>query len=203
MFVFLLLTGCPTPDLIANPTGSCEAADDGARTCYHNPVAGDQYLPDCDPPLKRELWRVFAQSNDTSYVIPRPDGDRRLAELCVSDDAELLGLLNTYTLCGTPNIDKINAMKPADALVVTHALHERLDFEAVDYGSNDWGLDPWVPDTDLIDACALNTDPELDAICAAFVPRAEGESCPDMAIMFDETEARGLAELLDELYGVP
>lgn len=201
MLLTLLLAGCPAGDIIANPTGDCVPDDDGSRTCYHSPEPKDQYLPDCDAPLDRELWRVFAQSADSAYVIPRPDGDARVATLCAGDDAALVALLDQYTLCGTPDIDRINAMLPADALTITHAMHAILSFSAVEQGDA-WGIDPWVPDTDLVDACALSQDPALDEVCTMIAGRIEGGTCTDIGYLLDEDAATGLAALLNQLYGV-
>lgn len=163
----LWLAACPAA-VVENPSGDCEAADDGGRRCYHAPEPGDQYLPDCDLPIDREYWRVFAQSEDSAYLIPRPDGAGLTWGICDGEDAELAALFDQYTLCA-PQVDValVNALPPADALAIAHALHERLVFTVVDLGRGAGAVEPAPIPTDLAEACAgpAAGDPALVDLC--------------------------------------
>ena len=195
----ILLVACG-PE-IDHPSGDCQADDDGSRLCYHSPEPGDTYLPDCEAPLQREYWRVFAQSEDSAYVIPRPDGATALAQLCEEADEATAALLESYTLCGQTDIDLVNAMDPADALEITHLLHERLAFTVVDLGEGYFDVDPFVPMDDVLAACET-AGAELDAYCEFQESRVDGDGCTDIAYLPTEEEAVALAAAVNALYGI-
>jgi hypothetical protein len=197
--LLLVLLGCAQVD---NPTGDCKAGSNGAHAGYSVPDRGDTYLPDCDAPLDRELWRVFAQPEGTAYIIPRPDASGLTYDLC--DDAELGPVFERTGLC-EPVADPavVNALTPEDALTVTHALHERLTFVAVDNGDS-WSLDPFAPPGDLADACdaGLEDEPGASGLCEEMKDRASGRDRTDIARLWGETETRLAADALNDLYGV-
>ncbi len=202
--VVLALAGCGEPD-IDNPTGDCEPDDDGARVCYHSPDSSDQYLPDCDPPLNQELWRVFAQDTGTAYMIPRPDTMGIETGICDGDDADLDALFRDNGLCEeVADPDVVNSMTPADALAISHELHQRLEFEAVSYGDDTWGISPWAPDSDLLDACdgPLADDAAVADMCGDLADSMGSGQCLEMAVIYDEAEATAFAAGLNLVYGV-
>lgn len=201
MLALLVLLGCPGPE-IANPTGECVAEDDGGRLCYHAPEADDTYLPDCEAPLAREYWRVFAQGEDSAYVMPRPDGSTAVEAACADEDAVLSDLLDTYTLCGSPDVDTINDMAIADALFITHALHARLVFVAVDLGEGSGDVDPFLPMDDVLAICRAAHDAILDTWCGDQEGRVDGDSCNDMGILMTAEEAEAAAAAANALYGI-
>lgn len=189
---------------VMNPTGTCRAPDSGARRGYHSPDAGDLWLPDCNNPLKREYYRVFAKSSTSAYVIPRPDGAHELELPCNDPTHVLRGLVEQYSLCqsagDTATVDKINSMPPADALALTHYMHGQLVFEPVE-GILAMNLRPYAIPSDVVDACALHPDErssELSVDCTAQQKAIDtGTDGP----LFGTT-APELAKLLNELYGV-
>lgn len=192
----LFLAGCPT---VENPTGDCAADGDGSRTCTHAPEAGDIYLPDCAAPLDREYWRVFAPSEASAYVFPRPDGATATAQACADGDADVLAALDTYGLCGGPaDPDVVNDMALVDAFTITRALHERLAFVAAD-GAGE--VDPHVPFDDAMLICA-DPDAVLDAWCAAQAARQTGDDCTDIGIVMSAEEAEAVALAANRLYGI-
>jgi len=205
--LLLALTGCPA-SLIENPTGDCEPGDDGSRICYHSSGPDDQYLPDCDAPLTRELWRVFAQDAETAYMIPRPDSLGLTFGVCGGDDADLSALFEANGLCeatvGPDTVEVLNSMTPEDALAIGHALHERLVFTAEALSGGGWWFTPWAPDVDLYDACLgpAADDADLAALCADVVSTMDAGHCEEMARGYTEAEARGVAAALNALYGV-
>src|SRR5688572_18848786 len=95
---------------IANPSGSCRAPNSGARAGYHAP-SGDQWLPDCQNPLRREYWRVFATSPTAAYTIPRLDGHPALQPACTDAQHQLAGVVRRYGLCSpatsTEDVERI------------------------------------------------------------------------------------------------
>ena len=181
---------------IENPTGTCEPDGDGSRLCYSAPAPADTYLPDCDAPLAREYWRVFAVSSESAYIIPRPDGASAVAEACAGDDADLVALLDRYTLCGSVDVEQVNDMALADALAITHALHQRLRFEAVDAN-----VEPFVPPDDGALICA-SADPAMADWCG-FQPTSDGGNCTDIGYGYaSDEEAQAVAAAANALYGV-
>lgn len=197
------LVGCPS--LVRNPTGDCTAAHDGSRPCAHAPEPGDQYLPDCRAPLQREYWRVFASAPDTAWILPRPDAAGLTHGICDGDDPELAALFERTGLCEpTPNLSRINALTPADALDVTHALHQRLDFEAVQLDGGIWAISPHAWPDDLVAAC---TGPgagmaALAEFCDTVTTTFSGGTCPEIALVMSAEVATTMADALDQLYGI-
>jgi len=175
----------PSRVAVTNPTGTCEpkenANDNGARPRYHSPAANATYLPDCNLPLKREYWRVFAVSESSAYVIPHMDtfGVASKHGVCTDEvvkrmsrgDDELAYLLKKYNLCkedlDSVDIQVLKNMKPAEALRITHALHKQLCFQAQaeppgglnpngPHKSQDglWTITPEALDDDINDVCS-------------------------------------------------
>jgi hypothetical protein len=199
-----LWAGCGAAPL-DNPSGSCGSRADGGRAGYHAP--GDsQWLPDCEPPLAREYWRVFSSDGKTGYIIPRPDGAAELQEACAAIAHQLGRLLDKYPLCRPAQTDAevkaVNSMDTADALQLTHFLHTQLRFTKIETGP---GIAPFPIPGDIIDGCALrggpSSSPELQAICE----RERERLRTGHAIGFRYT-GPGAVELvarLNELYGIP
>jgi hypothetical protein len=195
----LLAVACDRPSGVANPTGSCQPSGDGARAGYHAPGDSD-WLPDCQNPLRREYWRVFAQSSTSAYTIPRIDGDPRLQVVCADPAHALAPLTMRYPLCAAADsaekVARVNDLAPADALALTHFLHGQLRFAA---GSST--IDPFPMPTDIIDACKLHPNsPELQAMCDREANRLQNGI--DIAFPYDGPAAVELAARLNELYGV-
>ena len=196
--LLLVLIACDL-SAVDNPTGDCEPEGDGSHLCYSS--ATDQYLPDCAAPLSRELYRVFAADEATAYVIPRPDATGLSLGICDGDDADLADLFDRNGLCvEVADPDVVNSMTPADALAITHTLHERLDFTAEGSG-DDWWVSPFAPDGDHYDACALTDAAALDGYCAELIATLDAGECPQLASVFSEEQAAAMAAALDALYG--
>lgn len=201
--LLLVLTIACQPK-IANPTGQCTASSDGSRAGYHG-ANGDQWLPHCQTPLKREYWRVFATDNKTAYTIPRMDGDPLLSPACGNPKHGLHALVQQYRLC-QPATDAqttsiINAMLPADALVLTFFLHSQLRFRASE-GKGGSGVSPYAIPSDVIDACKLKQGTQSSALVAVCkIVRSTVASGFDKGISYGSA-APELADRLNELYGV-
>src|SRR4051794_39553191 len=105
------------PPQVRNPTGDCVAPPgNGARPGHSHSW---RYLPDCQAPLRREYYRVFAWSESVASMFPRPDFAPSTAQICTSEAAgsPLRAVFERYTLCDSqPNIERVNAMKAVDAL---------------------------------------------------------------------------------------
>ncbi len=210
-----LLPGCDPELSMENPSGDCKASDDGHRWCYS--AGNDQYLPHCDPKLRREYWRTFAIDDDTAYVLPRPDEAGLIYGFCDHEDPEIRDLFERYAMCTTidsaTKAEVINSMTPADALTVTQILHAELRFTVISSGidgSETWGITPYAPDEDVLDACAKVEQPAtgFSAYCAEwqalYDEAQESGFCPDFApLLASETVANSLAAALNDLYGIP
>jgi hypothetical protein len=188
------------PD-VANPTGTCVAPNDGSRPGY--PVVGSaRWLPDCKNPLKREYWRVFAESGTSAYILPRPDGAVELTMPCGNPNHPLAAVVERYKLCSqaaTPaDIDTVNHIDPAAALAIAHYMHAELSFAIGSRG----GLFPTPMTTDVVDACALH--PELASADLTSVCNRQRADI-DAGLVWPEdggTAVTGLQTRLNELYGI-
>ena len=194
------------PTSPTNPTGSCEADSDGSRPCYHAP-GESWYLPHCEPVLDRELWRVFAESEDSAYMIPRPDATGLDYGICDGEDAVLSDIFERNGLCeatvGPEQLEVINAMPLVDALDIAHALHERLEFTALALDETSWDISPWAPYDDRVAACNATSDPTLDDICDELESFFANDACPNVVVLYSsQTEASAMASALNALYGI-
>jgi hypothetical protein len=185
---------------VDNPSGDCRAHGDGGRAGYHSP-AGLAYLPDCMNPLQREYYRVFVDDDGLASMIPRPDGAFIGAGLCDGDDPEVMSLVERYPLCDetldAAGVERINSMQPGDALRVARLLHERLIFTIPD-----GELTPFAPPTDILDACALSSDPsaQLTSLCEREADRLQSGN--EIGFSYEGVGAAELARLLNRLYGI-
>ena len=193
---FPLLTVLACGPVIDNPSGDCDAGGDGNRSNY---FSSDQYLPDCQNPLYRELWRVFAETEASAYILPRPDGMGIDFAICDGEDADLTTLFTEYGVCEEyADPDVINDIKPADALVITNQLHQRLRFSADENG----GLFPWAPDDDILAACTLIENQAALSFCALLESRCSGYACDDIGYIPGPEAVEALIPALNELYGI-
>lgn len=192
---------------IQNPTGECVAPDSGERAGYHSPSEGDRWLPDCQNTLRREYWRVFAESADSAYLIPRPDGAPGLQDACTDSTHALHAVVERHALCTTAmssaQVDSANEIPPSDALAIAHHLHASLRFVAHDQGG--YGdIAPFPLPSDIADACALHETasvPDLDSACEK--ERRGSVSSAEEVVQHTGGEAAKLAARLNELYGIP
>jgi len=175
---------------------------------YHLPGANDTYLSDCNAPLNREYWRVFAVNESSAYVIPRMDSFGMASKygMCTGSD-ELSSLFKKYRLCkgalDSADIEVLNNMKPADALDITYALHKRLCFQAQATGGS-WSITPWGPEDDIVDVCNTTTDTAAASYCYEIKKSSECTgSCVRVAMVITPSaEAiRVLVPGLNKLYG--
>ncbi len=189
------------PFAFENPSGSCVAPNDGSRAGYHT-AAGLPWVRDCQNPLAREYWRVFAVDPKHAAMIPRPDGSGYLQAACTDSMHALHAVTQKYGLCASASsaeaVDRVNSMAVADALLVARELHRQLRFVHVRNS-----LAPFAPPTDILDACSLHSNaeqPELEAICKR--ERSRLESGNDIGFSYDGAGALELARRLNELYGI-
>lgn len=195
-------SACTSQSTVPNPTGDCATDSDGSRTCYHAPMATDTHLPDCNNALNREYWRVFAQSEDSAYIIPRPDGMGLVYDLC--DSSELGVLLDEYGLCteslSAGEVSLINDIPIDSALTIANALHEHLRFTV-----EDDRLYPWAPPDDLMDACTMSDehDATVEEYCQTVLEYYDNDGdCPSIAFEPSPETATVLARRLNALYGI-
>lgn len=173
---------------------------------YHSPGLDDTYLPDCNAPLNREYWRVFAVSESSAYVIPRMDafGVANKYGMCTGE-TELSSLFKKYGLCkevlGSADIQVLNNMEPAEALNITHALHKRLCFESQNTAGS-WSIVPWAPDDDIHEVCNKNIDAGAASYCDEIMKRFNcNGTCIDMAMVPSAAAINVIVPGLNKLYG--
>lgn len=195
--------GAQSAPEIENPTGGCQAPDDGSRIPYHS-AGTSTWLMDCKNVLKREYWRVFATSNQSAGTIPRLDGSPALQSACHDSQHPLARLVMQYPLCSpastSAQVEAVNNMLPADALTLTHHLHTELRFEVV---PDAMGIAPYPLPNDILDACALRPSAhstEFAALCQRERDRAN--SGHDIGLSYTGPGAEELVALLNELYGI-
>jgi len=197
----------PAPRLpdVRNPSGACVAPPGNGARPGHGPGEA-RYLPDCKPPLRREYYRVFAQSEQLAFMVPRPDDAAPTRALCASEaqGSPLRVLFDRYTLCSAvADVARVNAMTPADAMAIGHALHERMRFSAVGgdvrpfpYADDMLAVcdaEPALAQGALAERCAYERDL---ARRAAEGPIAEPYRLPP------DPEGPPLAAALNKLYGI-
>lgn len=194
----------PLP-VVRNPTGDCLAPPDNGARPGHGPGHA-RYLPDCKAPLRRQYYRVFAESESRAWMFPRPDNASGSRAVCASEAAgsPLRTLFEKYTLCAeAPDVERVNVMTPADGLAIARALHERMRFVA-----NGGDVQPFPYDDDVLAVCDEN--PELAqgvlADRCAYVREqqrlAKLGPLPDIGREAPDAEGPPLAAALNELYGV-
>lgn len=194
---------------LSNPTGDCTAPGNGAIDCYSVPEAGDQWMLDCDHPLDRTYWHVYARGSEasgvTAYMLPRPDATGIIYGICDGPDPGLATLFDFYGLCdealGPSGVEKINNMELADALAISHALHQRLVFAPYELDGN-WDIAPFVLPPDLQAACPATNNPSIIDKCDQVLDAVCGPT--DIGVVFGLTEAEAgeLALALNQLYGI-
>jgi hypothetical protein len=185
---------------VANPTGGCKPTiyETGGGDHADQPFA---YFPDCQNPLRREYWHVYATSATDAATVPRLDGERRLAPACGDPAHPLAAIVKKYRLCQEAteqDLATVNHMLLADALTLTHALHQSLRFAQTEDGKR---IDPYAYSDDILAACALHPDDSP----AAFTELCEREQRLQAAPIAVTYEGPGAAELvvrLNELYGI-
>jgi hypothetical protein len=200
MILLSWLFACSTP--ISNPTGTCTTDENGSRSCYH--TSADDYLLDCEAPLNREYWRVFAQNETSAYIIPRPDGAGLTYGLC-DEESQLGELFIQYALCQEPLtaslITVINDIPPEDALTITNALHTELEFVV----NSDGLVSPFAPPDDIVDVCNM-TDDNDDVVleyCTTALEYYDSENdCPNIAFLPSEEVSQVIANRMNTLYGI-
>jgi len=197
---FAVVPNSATTNCVINATNN----SNGGRSGYHSPSSTDTYLPDCENPLKRELWRVFQQEDGTAYIIPRPDGLGTVYNICngrVPVKEGIIDKANQYGLCDNDiNVAAINHIDPNYGLLFVNIFHRQLHFVAD--GQN---IQPFAPDSDILDACELREgDETLNSYCQAVKNQCNsfGE-CTEMMVVPSEMQVRQIVPALNELYGIP
>lgn len=194
----------PLP-LVRNPTGECVTPPGNGARPGHGPSW--RYLPDCQAPLKREYYRVFAWSESVASMFPRPDDAPGAVQICKNEapGTPLRALFERYTLCDPqPNIERVNKMTAADALAIGHALHVRMRFEA-----NGGDVRPFPYDDDVLAVCDQKPElaqAELADRCAYtrdLARRAAAGPVGEAYRMPPDREGPPLAKALNEIYGIP
>ena len=184
------------PSTTSKPAAACPTKESGDRPGYH--ADSGPWIRDCNTPLKREYFRVFTSTSTpssggttTAYMLPRPDGTPAIETVC--GRADVRPVLDRYGWCSeSADPDLVNTMTVDDALLIAHALHERMKFVGTE--GHVW---PYPMPDDIEIVCKVPRPEVLDLACIAYTPR-EG-----MPVIPTLESAKALAKKLNELYGIP
>ncbi|HEY5935358.1 MAG TPA: hypothetical protein VIU61_12000 [Kofleriaceae bacterium] len=178
----------------AKPAAPCPTKENGSRPGYL--ADSGLWIRDCNSPLEREYFRVFTSSTPstgsttTAYLIPPPDGTPAIEPVCALPD--IRKVLDRYGWCSeSADPDLVNTMTVDDALLIAHALHERMKFVGTE--GHVW---PYPMPDDIEIVCKVPRPEVLDLACIAYTPR-EG-----MPVIPTLESAKALAKKLNELYGI-
>jgi hypothetical protein len=201
----IVAIACGSSAGVENPTGDCKANGKGNRVGYDGEPVGAVWLPDCQKPVAREYWRVFAQSSTSAYMLPRPDGEANLVAVCGNVAHPLHAMVESYLLCSAAtseaSVARVNSMLPADALQIAHYLHTVFAFENDSRAGVH--IAPFPITDDILEACALHAQDnstEFTAICTREQDRLQSGN--DIGFKYDGPGAVELVARLNELYGI-
>lgn len=164
---------------------------------------GQRYEKNGGVTLAREYWLVFADRSDAYFMVPRPDGDRRVVAECARG-GELASLLAGAKLCESASqetLARVNGLTRDEAMRVSTFLHQKLVFSPSEDGAH---VEPYPLVTDTLDVCKTYRDVRegaLRAVCDRELGY-EGKDRPAIAIAYTREESTALAAKLNELYGI-
>lgn len=146
-------------------------------------VSTSQRLSKADPD-KRVYWKVYPKSDNTYYILPRPELTTSLA---------------------TPQA--MNALSDEQARGMATQLNAKLRFKVEvenEGGTRMVRVAPEPLTEDILEICkATNVHPFLQARCKKELAWAAKGERPDIYIQFEECEAVVTANALNKLYGRP
>jgi hypothetical protein len=190
------------------------AADGAAAPVSPHPadfvlVDGQTYEKNPDVKLAREYWIIGVAKDGTRFMLPRPDGDRRIVEEC-SKKGPLAALFEGAQLCTSAtqaSLARVNALTAAEARQVSTFLHARLRFEVEEGPNVPPHVDPYPLTSDLLDICRTyraDRDGVLRATCDHLLGNEMSSSgAPEIGHTLSLEECRIIATRLNELYGIP
>jgi len=203
MLLAVLLASC------ASKTG----ADGPATPATPHPrdfafTDGQTYEKNPDVKLAREYWIIGVARDGTRFMLPRPDGDRRIVEECRSK-GPLAPLFEGAQLCTSASqasLARVNALTASEARQVSTFLHQRLRFEVVESADVPPRVEPYALTSDLLDICKTfpaDRDGVMRATCDRLLGNEMSSSgAPEIGHVFSLDECRVIAARLNELYGI-
>lgn len=202
--------------LLAGLLASCASktgADGAATPATPHPsdyvfVDGQTYEKNPEVKLAREYWIIGVARDGTRFMLPRPDGDRRIVEECRSK-GPLAPLFEGAQLCTSAtqaSVARVNALTASEARQVSTFLHQRLRFEVEQSDGVSPRVEPFPLTSDLLDVC--KTFPAdragvMRATCDHLLGNEMSSSgAPEIAHVLSLDECRVIAARLNELYGI-
>lgn len=195
---------------LALPTlGACVAATTHPHATNFHLGDGDVYEKNPEVTLLREYWIIVRTKAGTRYMLPRPDGDRRITEECASNGA-LAPLFAGAKLCESATqetLARVNALTADEARATSTFLHRKLRFTAQRGPGELSGahVEPFPLTDDLLAVCRKFPDDRagaLRAICDEEFRYEHATERPAIARVFTMEECSALAPRLNELYGI-
>ncbi|CAN5694445.1 hypothetical protein BH11MYX4_BH11MYX4_34610 [soil metagenome] len=173
---------------------------------------GSEYTYERNPDVKllREYWIVIRADSGSYAMLPRPDGDPRIAEECATK-GPLASLFENASLCkqasSSAALGRVNALTASEAMQTSTFLHQKLRFVATEAATELGGanVEPYAHTDDLLDICktyAADRNGTLRAVCDEELRYENATSRPAIARRYSIDECRIIAPRLNELYGI-
>lgn len=171
-------------------------------------IDGQTYEKNPDVKLAREYWIIGVAKDGTRFMLPRPDGDRRIVEECRTK-GPLAPLFEDAQLCTSAtqaSLARVNALTAAEARQVSTFLHERLRFVVEQSANVPPRVEPFALTSDLLDVCKTfpaDRNGVMRATCDRLLGNeASSSGAPEIGHAFSLEECRVIAGRLNELYGI-
>ena len=173
---------------------------------------GDEYTYERNPDVKllREYWIIIRADSGSYAMLPRPDGDPRIAGECATK-GPLASLFENALLCSSASsssaVGRVNALTASEAMQTSTFLHQNLRFVATEAATELGGanVEPYAHTDDLLDICKTypaDRNGTLRAVCDEELRYENATSRPAIARRYTIDECRIIATRLNELYGI-
>lgn len=170
---------------------------------------GDRYQKNPDVVTAREYWIVIRSEGGSYAMLPRPDGDPRIAEECTTG-GPLASLFDGAELCQPANettLARVNNLTEVEALRTSTFLHAKLRFSAHAAESDRASayVEPYPLTDDLLDVCKTypaDRNGALRRVCDEEFKYEDASLRPAIARSYSLEECQVMAARLNELYGI-
>jgi hypothetical protein len=171
-------------------------------------VEGQTYEQNPEVKLAREYWIIGVAKDGTRFMLPRPDGDRRIAEECRTR-GPLAPLFEGAQLCASAtqaSLARVNALTASEATQVSTFLHQRLRFAVEVSEGAPPRVEPYALTSDLLDVCKTfpaDRGGVMRATCDRLLGNQMSSSgAPEIGHVLSLDECGIIAARLNELYGI-
>ena len=165
---------------------------------------GQTYVKNPDVKLRREYWIVVRGPDGKHFMLPRPDGDRRIVEECTSNGplAETFANAELCVSATSTTLARVNGLTASEAMQTSTFLHGKLKFAA----NGTTGIDPYPHTDDLLEICKTFPDDRngtLRGVCDEELKYENGGERPTIGRSYTAEESAVIATRMNEIYGIP